>query len=187
MPGGVITAGRCATHYQRAHNRGDTGRACIRILTCGGRAVGSGGQYLFCNACLSEGWERCAPCGLIYLRHEQYRKPPTGKNGRRNMCRPCRTARAHQSRRQKALRLKAALTKAQAGICTWCFRPLPGDPSELHVDHIIPRSAGGPNRRWNYQVLHMDCNNEKSDTVTERARRLAADHGIMIRENPIAA
>ncbi len=184
-PGSVMTAGRCSVHYQKAWAGGDLGTPCIRNADCGGTAFGSGGRYLFCDACLDEGWERCAPCRLVYLRREQYRQSAK-REDQRNVCRKCRTVKANRNRKRRALELRKALVKAQAGVCAWCFRPLLKDLSLLHVDHIIPRSAGGPNRRWNYQALHPDCNTEKGGIITEQARALAIEHGVLIQDIPIA-
>jgi HNH endonuclease len=73
---------------------------------------------------------------------------------------------------------------AQGGVCTWCSLPLPEDLSDVAVDHIIPKCRGGPNRKWNNQLLHRVCNGAggKGKSLTEQARALAAEHGVTLRE-----
>ncbi len=56
---------------------------------------------------------------------------------------------------------KAFLLKRQKGICNHCglyFKE--GDLLEL--DHIIPKSKGGTNRRDNLQLLHKHCHHHKT-------------------------
>lgn len=86
--------------------------------------------------------------------------------------------------RQRRLREFAA---EQQGLCTWCWHPLPSDLDEAEIDHIIPRCRGGPNVRWNLQLLHWRCNGRgrpqkgaKGISVTPPAEALAAEHGITI-------
>lgn len=86
--------------------------------------------------------------------------------------------------RQRRLHRMAA---EQQGLCTWCWLPLPADLSETEIDHIIPRCLGGPNARWNYQLLHRRCNGRgqhpkrtKGTRVTPAAQALAAEHGIIL-------
>lgn len=74
--------------------------------------------------------------------------------------------------------LIADLTAAQGGRCTWCCRPLTENWIEL--DHIIPVSLGGPEDRWNRQVLDKGCNMEKGTQLTPLARQLAAEHAIVL-------
>lgn len=45
--------------------------------------------------------------------------------------------------------------------CVMCLRE-PTDHRFLHVDHILPRSKGGPNDDENLQTLCRSCNLHKS-------------------------
>jgi 5-methylcytosine-specific restriction endonuclease McrA len=61
------------------------------------------------------------------------------------------------------------------------LRGLPEDLAEVHEDHIIPRSRGGPaSASWNIQILHALCNERKREHLTPLAIALAAEHGITI-------
>ncbi|MGB3691759.1 MAG: HNH endonuclease [Spirulinaceae cyanobacterium] len=58
-------------------------------------------------------------------------------------------------------RSKAFLLKRQHGKCNGCglyFRS--GD--RLELDHILPQSRGGTNRRDNLQLLHQHCHHHKT-------------------------
>jgi len=74
------------------------------------------------------------------------------------------------------------LAYVQDGICPWCKRPLPDDLAGTEIDHIIPRSRGGPNFAWNRQLLHLLCNKIKRDCLTDEAVVLAEKHGITLLE-----
>ncbi|MDE2105771.1 MAG: HNH endonuclease [Patescibacteria group bacterium] len=56
---------------------------------------------------------------------------------------------------RKAL-IKRRLIKRQRGKCPLCGRSLVWWKGTL--DHIIPKSKGGPDAEWNYQVVHDQCN-----------------------------
>jgi 5-methylcytosine-specific restriction endonuclease McrA len=97
----------------------------------------------------------------------------------------CRTHRngdrtARRQRKQQVLAVE--LAQAQAWICTWCGDPLPADLADTVVDHVIPRSAGGPDERWNYELLHIPCNGPggKWHKITPRALELAAQRGLRL-------
>jgi hypothetical protein len=78
--------------------------------------------------------------------------------------------------------LKLELWRLQGGICPWCSQPLGRDFTVLEADHIIPKCRGGPHKIWNRQLLHMSCNRRKSYRLTDEARALAAEHGVILRE-----
>lgn len=57
------------------------------------------------------------------------------------------------------------LYRRQGGICTWCDKPI--DPFKdlpfATIDHVIPKSHGGPGTYQNSALLHEKCNLEKGD------------------------
>lgn len=55
--------------------------------------------------------------------------------------------------------LVAMLAKAQGGKCALCLRA----SESFHVDHIVPRSAGGFDGIPNLQALCPPCNRTKHD------------------------
>ena len=74
------------------------------------------------------------------------------------------------------------LAEAQGYICPWCELPFPEDLAGTAKDHIIPRCRGGPNKPWNYQLLHFKCNSHggKGIKLTAEAEALAAIHGVRL-------
>jgi len=65
-----------------------------------------------------------------------------------------------------AVNAKARLTVYEmcGGSCARChaeLNPFPGDPNSMDVDHIIPKSLGGPDDLWNLQPLCARCNRSK--------------------------
>lgn len=92
-------------------------------------------------------------------------------------------ARAEASRfyHRTAAERRTALAEAQSWICPWCSGYLPPSLARTHVDHIIPRASGVViEERWNFQILHGRCNQEKKDKITPQATALAAAHGITL-------
>lgn len=89
-------------------------------------------------------------------------------------CREHRNAALRRRRRRRLGRLAAR----QGSLCPWCSRPLPADLAGVHVDHVIPAVAGGPDIDANIQILHAACNLAKADQITPAARELAAVLGI---------
>jgi len=79
--------------------------------------------------------------------------------------------------------IKSALADEQDGICPWCRHALPDELAyTTAIDHVIPQCRGGPDKRWNHQLLHLKCNREKGKKLTPAAIELAAEHGIVLRE-----
>lgn len=68
--------------------------------------------------------------------------------------------RLHRSGRASNNRRRKYLYELQGGKCAICHQKLGKD---VHIDHIIPRSAGGPNCRSNLQLVHPACNYAKRD------------------------
>lgn len=83
-----------------------------------------------------------------------------------------------------ARRRRERLSEKQGGICPACLLPLPEDLVRTEVDHIIPRCRGGPDLKWNRQLLHFACNRSKRATLTDAAVALAAEYGVVLREPP---
>jgi 5-methylcytosine-specific restriction endonuclease McrA len=83
-------------------------------------------------------------------------------------------------------RAKAFLWTRQDGRCGWCGKPLlvglgyypvRSDPRSAlfpEIDHIVPRSRGGPYVPGNTQLVHRQCNQQKNTKMTPRAGELVA-------------
>lgn len=70
------------------------------------------------------------------------------------------------ARLSKALRFEIL---ARDGFkCRYCGRAAP--QVALHVDHVLPRSAGGIDKASNLAASCADCNHGKSDRVLIKAR-----------------
>ena len=59
--------------------------------------------------------------------------------------------------------LRVAVLKRDGFTCRWCFK----QGGRLEVDHVIPWSAGGPDASWNLRTLCWDCNQTRSNWVTD--------------------
>lgn len=55
--------------------------------------------------------------------------------------------------------------------CVYCGRPA------TTVDHVIPRSRGGPNAQWNLVPACKECNHEKGSLTAEEFLALRGDPG----------
>jgi len=58
--------------------------------------------------------------------------------------------------------LRRELWDAQSGLCGICAQSM--EYSDTHIDHIIPKSKGGSNERYNLQLTHSACNLRKGAT-----------------------
>lgn len=62
---------------------------------------------------------------------------------------------------------REVLWRRQKGICKFCNKPMSLDKGRHNfatIDHVIPKSKGGPNARWNLALGCRKCNYEKKDT-----------------------
>ena len=93
----------------------------------------------------------------------------------------------------KKMLLKFELYKKQGCICVYTGKPLPISSLEsLEIEHIVPRSRGGPDAMYNYALTDEKTNKEKGDrtpfewlsskgaewdSYCERVRNLTKDLG----------
>lgn len=98
--------------------------------------------------------------------------PMTSRNANARYCGK-RCARRHR-KADRAARL-AILGGWSCGICANPVEPLRRypDPMSVSVDHIVPVSLGGSNRRDNVRAAHLICNIRRGDGLAteSRARR----------------
>jgi len=78
--------------------------------------------------------------------------------------------RRSRARRRYPEAVRIALLDKQFHRCAICMGPM--GYYDSHVDHIVPRSAGGDDGMQNLQLTHMSCNlrksNKQADTDQER-------------------
>jgi hypothetical protein len=76
--------------------------------------------------------------------------------------------------------LEQRLYERQSGKCFLCDEPIDLDVQResLHIDHIIPIVAKGPDDPINFALTHAPCNERKGATNLEIARLLARFHKI---------
>ena len=61
------------------------------------------------------------------------------------------------------LLLKWELYRKQRGICIYTGEALPQEIQDLEIEHIVPRSRGGPDAMYNYVLTRESTNKEKGD------------------------
>ncbi len=65
---------------------------------------------------------------------------------------------------EKSASLKYELCKAQGGICLYCGQALAmTELADYEIEHIVPRSKGGPDAMVNYVLAHKECNDQKDE------------------------
>lgn len=71
---------------------------------------------------------------------------------------------------------RQAIVKRDRQTCQYCFKKL--IPSEVTIDHVLPRSRGGTNSFTNCVVSCLQCNNKKGDKLLEES-------GLTLKIKPI--
>lgn len=67
------------------------------------------------------------------------------------------------------IKRKGVLTKLfnqQSGACPYCGEDMVlelGQSNTATIEHIIPKSKGGPNAEFNYMAVCSSCNNERGN------------------------
>lgn len=78
--------------------------------------------------------------------------------------RAARNMRRYRARRgvtsAQWLTIRACVIQRDGYVCGIC--QLPVDPSDVHIDHIVPLSKGGRTMGENLRVTHSICNARKS-------------------------
>jgi CRISPR-associated endonuclease Csn1 len=65
---------------------------------------------------------------------------------------------------EKSAALKYELCKAQGCICLYCGQAFAATRlDEYEIEHIVPRSQGGPDAMVNYVLAHRECNDAKDE------------------------
>lgn len=74
-------------------------------------------------------------------------------------------ARSPSSKTTSHRRHKARRAKLLAGhmVCHICGQDI--EPHDLHADHVIPLSRGGPDNQENVRPSHAACNQAKGDSL----------------------
>ena len=147
------------------------------------------GRKSACLACLrgsrathpvSVSSKACSSCGEPKPASD-FPRAPGNRDGLRGQCRLCISARkrkyreghlvAHAAHQQKRRALKAGVLHvpynrgdilARYPLCLAC-----GSSQNLHVDHVVPLSLGGPDEAGNLQVLCRHCNLSKHSKYHE--------------------
>jgi len=68
--------------------------------------------------------------------------------------------------------LKKRLLMSQGNVCFLCGDKINLDANETQIDHIKPRSDGGPDEESNWALMHAQCNNKKKAKNLELALAL---------------
>ena len=75
----------------------------------------------------------------------------------------------HVKRNYAALQpfTRKALIKRDKSTCQYCFKKL--NPSQITIDHVLPRSQGGGTSFINCVISCHSCNNKKDNMTPEQA------------------
>lgn len=171
--------GWCSRHFQRIVNSGspfdkDQKWTISDYATCLACGEGFSPEYglrrycsVACRTIYSRFGERpttqeCTRCGAeIDMRvrgHSGHHRPRNVK-----MCGAC-------SGSPNMARFVPLLVERDGPDCRLCGEVVDlslsyPDPMSRAVDHIIPRSLGGPDQVSNYQISHSACNNRKKNRI----------------------
>lgn len=78
---------------------------------------------------------------------------------RKKLCKKCKI----KHNKNKGIRKRFLILAKYNFTCIYCGRKAPD--VELHVDHLVPKSKNGSNKKENFVVACKDCNQGKSDLI----------------------
>lgn len=78
-------------------------------------------------------------------------------------------------RKARGTRITRLMSRDGTG-CMLCGGPLdrklpPESPCYITIDHILPKSKGGPDDFENYQLAHRECNERRGNDTQETPAR----------------
>lgn len=171
--------GWCSKHFQRIVNSGspfDKDQKWVisdheTCLACGERFTPEYGVKRYCSVACRTMFSRvgvrpdvqeCTRCGTHI---DMTARGPSGARKSRNvrLCSAC-------SGSPNMARFVPVLIERDGPDCRLCGKVVDlslkyPDPMSRAVDHIIPRSLGGPDEVSNYQISHSACNNRKKNRI----------------------
>lgn len=172
----------CSMHHSRIKRTGspfDHAQAWtlgerVDCIVCGEPTLEGSGFRRYCgHACASEKWygrtittKPCVACGAeidLTVRHESGRR----KYSSASRCKAC-------SGGIKLKRFVQLLIERDGTSCGICGSPVDmaltyPDRMSSSVDHVLPRSLGGPDEMSNYALAHLYCNVKKNNRVAVEA------------------
>lgn len=105
-----------------------------------------------------EDWKICTKCHLE-KRLSEFHRNPKSRDGYANICKGCIRKQLNKSAYSK---LRFTILERDNFTCQYCGRT-PQDGVKLHIDHIIPKSKGGSDKKDNLITACEECNLSKSN------------------------
>ena len=59
---------------------------------------------------------------------------------------------------------RAVLFQLQSGLCCWCGEPMLFE-GDCTLEHLVPRSRGGPDHKANCALAHEKCNSRRGNNL----------------------
>lgn len=184
-PNRAVARTWCKAHYGLWRKYGDPYGAAPRARCawprgCDKEVVISRSQSGLCAYHLTRAWKKAHP-DLVNASNQRY----SAKNPDKVAAWGKKWSDAHPDKRAEYAAARQArllgqfvervyrsvVFKRDKGICGICHKPV--DPSDWHLDHIIPISRGGEHSYANVQVTHPFCNVSKGAKLLEFELRLA--------------
>ena len=132
---------------------------------CEKKYVPKGYKQIYCSASCAQKAHtvpkthlerKCLHCGKVFV----------VKNVAHEYCsKECRKLAVSKELRDQYERDRLIIFDRDNFTCIYCGKSSYGDSTELHVDHIFPRSKGGTDTAGNLVTACIRCNLGKSDTV----------------------